>query len=113
MVPWSDAEGLASTAQEMGVRVLRGPIRYAAAERSLQVGDVEIDELLHEIATEEVLLIVAPVGPAPDERSVCPLCHRTYQEDECPHCRAEREEAKRALQERLLFDEGFPRLPCW
>jgi hypothetical protein len=112
MVPWSDAEGLASAAQETGARVLRGPVRYAAREGSLHVGEVEIDELLHEMAAEEVLLILAPVGPAPEEGAVCPLGHRTYQGDECPQCWAEKEEAKRVLQERLLFDEGFCGLLC-
>jgi hypothetical protein len=113
MVLWSNTEELASAAQEKGVRVLRGPVRYAAAEGSLRVGEVEIDELLHEMAAEEVLLIVAPVGPTPGERSLCPKSHRAYEGDECPQCKAEGEEAKRVLQERLLFDEGFPRLPCW
>jgi hypothetical protein len=113
MVPWPNTEGLASAAQGMGAHVLRGPVRYAAPEGTLHVGDVEIEELLHEMAAEEVLVIVAPVGPTPGERSLCPKSHRAYEGDECPQCKAEGEEAKRVLQERLLFDEGFPRLPCW
>ena len=113
MVPWPNTEGLASAAQEMGVRVLRGPVRHATLGGSLHVGDVEIEELLHEMAAEEVLVIVAPVGPPRDERTVCPRCRRTYQGDECIECRGQVEMAKRILEERLLFDEGFSRLLCW
>ena len=112
MVCRDDAEGLASVAQEMGARVVRGPVGYGAFGASLHVGDAEIDDLLHEMAAQEVLLIVAPVGSAPDDRTVCPLCHRTYQGDECPECRAEQEEAKRSQEEQLLFDEGFSGLLC-
>jgi hypothetical protein len=97
----------------MGARVLRGPVRYAAFGGSLHVGDVEIDELLHEMAAQEVLVIIAPLGVPPEERILCPWCRRTCQGGQCPECRAEQEEAKRVVQERLLFDEGFSRLLCW
>ena len=113
MVSWDDTEGLASVAQEMGARVLRGPVRYAAFGGSPHVGDVEIDDLLHEMAAHEVLVIIAPLGLAREPRLLCPLCRRAYQGGECPVCRAEQEEAKRSQEDRLLFDEGFSGLLCW
>jgi len=113
MVSRDDTEGLASVAQKMGARVLRGPVRYAALEGSLHVGDVEIDDVLHEMAAHEVLVIIAPLGLAQEPPLLCPLCRRAYQGGECPVCRAEQEEAKRVVQERLLFDEGFSGLLCW
>ena len=113
MVSWDDTEGLASAAQEMGARVLRGPVRYAAPGATLHVGDVEIDDLLHEMAAHEVLVIIAPLGLAQEPRLFCPLCGRAYQGGECPVCRAEQEDAKRSQEERLLFDEGFSGLLCW
>jgi hypothetical protein len=113
MVPWPNTEGLASAAQGMGAHVLRGPVRYAAPEGTLHVGDVEIEELLHEMAAEEVLVIVAPLRVTPEPRSICRACGRAHLGSHSPVCKAEEEEAKRVLQERLLFDEGFPRLPCW
>jgi len=113
MVSKPDTEVLASAAREMGVRVLRGPVLYAAQVGSVHVGDVEIDELLQEMAAQEVLVIVAPVGLAREPRLLCPACRRAHQEGECSVCRAEEEEAKRVIQERLLFDEGFSGLLCW
>jgi len=113
MVCRNDAEGLASVAREMGARVLRGPVRYGAFGGSLHVGDVEIDDLLHEMAAHEVLVIIAPLGLAPEPRLLCPLCRRACQGGECPVCRAELEEAKRSQEEPLLFDEGFSGLLCW
>lgn len=113
MVSWDDTEGLASVAQKMGARVLRGPVRYGAFGGSLHVGDAEIDDLLHEMAAHEVLIIIAPLGLAPEPRLLCPLCGRAYQGGECPACRAEQKEAKRSQEERLLFDEGFSGLLCW
>ena len=113
MLSRPDTEGLASVAQKMGARVLRGPVRYAASQGSLHVGDVEIQELLHEMASHEVLIIIAPLGPAREERSVCPLCRRAYQGGECPVCRADQEEARTSVQQRLLFDESFSGLLCW
>ncbi len=113
MLSRPDTEGLASVAREMGARVLRGPVRYAAFGGSLHVGDVEIDELLHEMAAEEVLVIVAPLGVAREPRSICRACGRAYLGSHSPVCKAEEEEAKRVLQERLLFDEGFSGLLCW
>ena len=113
MLSWDDTEGLASAAQEMGASVLRGPVRYGAFGGSLHVGDVEIDDLLHEMAAHEVLVIIAPLGLAREPRLLCPLCGRAYQGGECPVCRAEQEEAKRLVEERLLFDDGFSGLLCW
>jgi len=113
MLSWDDTEGLASVAQKMGARVLRGPGRFAAFGGSPHVGDVEIQALLDEMAAHEVLVIIAPLGLAREPRLLCPLCRRAYQGDECPACRAEQEEAKRSQEERLLFDEGFSGLLCW
>jgi hypothetical protein len=106
-----EADELASVARQMGAQVVQGPLRYAAQEGSPQVGDVEIDVLLHEMAAHEVLLIVAPLGPARNQH-LCPLCGRPYQGGECPECKAEREEVRRSQEEQLLFDEGFSGLLC-
>jgi len=112
MVCRDDAEGLASVAREMGARVLRGPVRYGAFGGSLHVGDVEIDDLLHEMAAQEALVIIAPLGLAREPRLLCPRCRRACQGGECPVCRTEQEEAKSSQEERLLFDEGFSGLLC-
>jgi hypothetical protein len=105
-------DDLASVARQMGAQVVRGPVRYAAHERSAQVGDVEIDSLLHEMAAYEVLLIVAPLDLESNHRLICPLCGGSSQGGECPDCKAEREGARRSQEERLLFGEGFSALLC-
>ena len=35
---------------------------------------------------------------------ICGLCRMTYEGDECPTCRQEREDAKRVIEERLRTD---------
>jgi hypothetical protein len=106
------AEGLASVARGKGIKVLRGPLHCDASGARPQVGDVELDELLHEIAAHEVLLIVAPLELLQEPPSRCPVCGRPCRGGECPACKARREEARRAEEERLLFDEGFSGLLC-
>lgn len=113
MVSRDGTEGLASEAREMGMRVLRGPMHSAASEGTLHLGDVEMQELLHEMAAHEVLVVTAPMGIPRQERRHCPLCRGDHQTGECPVSRAVQEETKIALQERLLFEEGFHRLLCW
>jgi len=113
MVTRDDTERLATEAQEMSTRVLRGPVHSAASEANLHLGDVEMEELLHEMAAHEVLVVTAPVGLPGQERRLCPLCRKAHQTGECPESRAVQEESKVALQERLLFVEGFPGLLCW
>ncbi len=105
-------EELASAARQMGAQVVRGPVQYAAQERSLQVGEVEIEGLLLDMAAHEVLLIVAPLDLERNQRLLCPLCGAAYVGGECPDCTAEREETRRGQEERLLFDEGFSGLLC-
>jgi hypothetical protein len=112
MVTRDDTERLATEAQEMGTRVLRGPVPSAASEGTMYVGDVEMQDLLYEMAVHEVLVAIAPVGLPDQERRLCPLCRRAHVTGECPVSRAEQEEAKRYREERLLFDEGFSSLLC-
>jgi hypothetical protein len=107
------AEELASIARGRGVKVLRGPLHYGANGGNPQVGDVEIDELLHDMAAHEVLLVVAPLELLQEASASCPRCGRPYRGGECLACKAKREEARRFEEERLLFDEGFSGLLCW
>jgi hypothetical protein len=107
------AEGLASIARGRGIKVLRGPLQYDANGASPQVGYVELDELLYEMAAHEVLLIVAPLELLQEASASCPRCGRPYRGGECLACKAKREEARRFEEERLLFDEGFSGLLCW
>lgn len=105
-----DAEQLASTARAIGAQVIRVPVRYPGREGGLDVGDVDIERPLCELKDQEVLVIVAPLRPAQKVATICGLCATPCEGGECPACKAEREEAKRVVEERLLFDQEFSAL---
>lgn len=50
------------------------------------------------------MIIVAPLNPTQELPTFCGLCGTRYDGDECPTCRAEREEAKRMIEDRLRRD---------
>lgn len=91
-------------AQEIGAQVLRGAVRYPGREAGFDVGDVDLKDLLYELRGQEVMIIIAPLGPAPEQATICGLGGTPYDGDECPTCKAEQEEAKRVIEERLRRD---------
>jgi len=107
-----DAEELAATARTVGAQVIRGAVRYPGRGEGLDVGDVGIERTLRELKDQEVLLIVAPLDSAQKPSTICELCGNPREEGECPACKAKREEAERAAEERLLFGEEFSALLC-
>ena len=100
----SNAQGLALVAQEIGAEVIRRPVRYPSESGDIQVGGVDIGEYLYELKGQEVMLIIAPLGTTEELPLICGLCRTPYEGDECPTCRAEREDAKRVIEERLRRD---------
>jgi hypothetical protein len=110
MMSRRDAEELALTARAIGAQVVRGSVHYTGRGERLDVGDLEIERTLRGLMDEEVLLIVAPVERGPQVRSDSPLSRPSYRGGECPAWKAQREEVKRAVEERLLFDEDFSAL---
>jgi len=65
---------------------------------------VDIGEYLYELKDQEVVVIVAPLFPVQELPVFCGLCGTRYDGEECPTCRAEREDAKRVIEERLRGD---------
>ena len=53
---------------------------------------------------QEIMLVIAPIGPVEEPSIICGLCRTPYEEDECPTCKQEREDAKRVIEERLRED---------
>ena len=104
MIPKSNTEELALIAQEIGAEVIRGPVRYAGKLGDIEVGGVDIGEYLYELKDQEVMLIVATIGPVEEPPVICGLCRTPYEGDKCPTCRQEREDAKRVIEERLRED---------
>ena len=99
-----NAEELASIAEEIGPQVIRGRVCYPGADGGLEVGEVDIDEPLYELKDQEVMVIVAPLGPGEQPPIICGLSGTAYGGKECPACRTEQDEAKRVIEERLRQD---------
>jgi hypothetical protein len=99
-----NTEELALIAQEVGAEIIRGPVRYPSESGDFAGGGVDIGEYLYELKDQEVMLIVAPLGPVQELPIICGLCGTPYSNDECATCRTEREDAKRMIEERLWRD---------
>ena len=67
---------------------------------------MDIGEHLYDLKDQEVMLIIAPIGPVEEPSLICGLCRTPYEGDECPTCRTEREDAKRVIEERLREDRA-------
>jgi hypothetical protein len=93
----SNADELALIAQEMGAKVIRGPVHYSSEAGDIEVGGVDIGEYPYELRGQQVMRIVAPLGPVEELPVICGLCGTPYEGDECPTCRQEREDAKRLI----------------
>ena len=104
MVVRENAEELATIAQEIGAQVIRGQVRYPSNTGDIEVGGVDIGEYLYELKGQEVMVIIAPLGPVQELPLICGLCRTPYDGEECPTCKAEKEAAKRVIQERLRQD---------
>ena len=100
----SNTEELALIAEEIGAEAIRGPVRYPGKLGDIEVGGVDIGEYLYELKVQEVMLVIAPVGSVEEPPTLCGLCRTPYDADECPTCRAEREDAKTVIEERLRED---------
>jgi hypothetical protein len=53
---------------------------------------------------QEVMVILAPLGPVEELPIICGLCGTLYSDDDCPTRETEREDATRVIQERLRRD---------
>jgi hypothetical protein len=104
MVVRENAEELATIAQEIGAEVIRGQVRYPSNTGEIEIGGVDIGEYLYELKGQEVVVIVAPLGPVEEPPIICGLCRTPYEGKGCPTCKAEREAAKRVIEERLRQD---------
>jgi hypothetical protein len=56
---------------------------------------------LYELRGQEVVLVVAPLGPVEELPIMRGLGGTPYTDDGCPTCRTEREDAKKVIEERL------------
>lgn len=82
----SDAHELALIAQEIVAEVIQGPVRYPGRLGDIEVGGVDtFGEYLYELKGQEVMLIVAPLGPVEELAIICGLCGLRELEIDTPH----------------------------
>ena len=60
----ANAEELANIAEETGAEVLRGALRYPGDSGGWQLGDLDFSEHLAKYRDHNVIVIIAPTGPA-------------------------------------------------
>jgi len=83
-----NASELAIIAQEAGADIFQGALRYPSDTGGWLVGDLDLYEYLDRYRNRQVMVIVAPLGPAPAPSYTCGICGFVYSErGERPRCR--------------------------
>lgn len=79
-------------------------MRWPGELADIELGGLANREYLHELKDQEVIVIDAPLGALVELPIICGLRRAAYHGDECPTCRAEREEATRVIEDTLRQD---------
>jgi hypothetical protein len=82
-----EALNLSTTAYDLGADVLRGLLKRAAQDGSWTLGDIDLEAWLERYVDQELVIIMAPVGPQSEETRTCSTCGTEYVGNQCPHCR--------------------------
>jgi hypothetical protein len=116
----ANAAELATIAEEIGVEVLRGGLRYPSESGGWQLGNLDLSEHVAKYRNHELVVIIAATGRAEEPQVVCGICGFVLDEvGECPRCRLideaiakgwrrrqeEREEMLREVEEILKENE--------
>jgi hypothetical protein len=87
--------------------VLRGALRYPSETGSWQLGDVDLSEYLEKYRDRRVVLIIASVSKASQEKVTCGVCGFVLNEaGECPRCKMMAEETARDIQAKQEMREA-------
>lgn len=88
MINPANARGLATIAQEIGADISSGDLRYPSETGGWQFGDLDLSEYLDRYRDQQVIVIIASIGPAPEPSYTCGICGFVYNEyGECPRCK--------------------------
>ena len=106
----ANSRELALIAEEIGAVVIDGVLRYPSETGGWQLGGVDLGEFLAQYRDQQVVLIIAPVGPADPEVVLCGICGFPMSEaGRCPRCAlAIQDDAaaiRRAVEEERLLDQ--------
>ena len=83
----TEAMNLSANALELGADVLRGRLHRAREGSKWALGDTDLAEWLERYEGQELLIMIAPVGPTSTEIRLCKTCGAEYTGNQCPHCR--------------------------
>ena len=98
---FANANELANIAREAGAEVLTGALRYPSETSSWQLGDVDLGEHLDRYRDQQLVIIIAAVGPAEPDVVMCGICGFVMdQAGECPRCKLMVEEVAAGLARR-------------
>jgi hypothetical protein len=104
----TNTEELATIAQEPGVEVLRGALRYPSESGGWQLGELDLSEYLDKYHDQEFMVIIGSLGKAETERVKCGICGFALNEvGECPLCELITRETARELKERQKAQEAL------
>jgi hypothetical protein len=121
----ANARELSNTAREIGADVLQGDLRYPSETGGWQLGDLDLSEYLDRYRDQQVVVIIAPLGRAPDPTCTCGICGFVMNEAmECPRCKLIIEETVRgreretqapmdAIEAFLVPDQGGCSVSGW
>ena len=65
---------LAQIASEIGADVFSCELRYPSETGGWQLSDLDLSEYLDHYRNQQVIVIIAPVGPAPAHTHTCGIC---------------------------------------
>jgi len=70
----ANAQELANIAGEIGADVLKGDLRHPSDTGGWQLDDIDLEEYLARYRDQQVVVIIAPLGRAPDPTYTCGVC---------------------------------------
>jgi len=76
----ANAQELADSTSEVGADVFSGALRYPSDTGGWLVGDLDFCEYLDQYRNQQVMVIIAPLGPSPAPTYTCGICGFVYNE---------------------------------
>ncbi len=106
--PANDEE-LARIADEIGAKVLRGPLRYPSETGGWQLGGLDLSAHLSQYRDREITVIIAvTTGTAEPEQFICGICGLVMDEArECPRCKFIDQDNARRIRARKEENEAL------
>ena len=83
----TEALNLSTAAMDIGADVLRGHLRPAPEGAGWVLGDTDLEQSLEKYEGQELVIVIASIGPKSVEKNTCKTCGTEYTGNQCPNCR--------------------------